>query len=342
MIYTKLGMEYLEFLKGLFKKDITKVALIFIFIIVVLWLLRSIIDLMLLTFLFTYLIYSVQQFIYHKISKFIKIKQSFITIILYLFIFTTLFYFTYKYFSIIVSQSIVISNKLARNRIDRTIVRYLSPILGEREIKEHIMQNSTLILKFVADIGTWGFNAVIALLLSMFFIIERMNIKKFVSSFANSRVSGIYSYIYTFSRDFIDSFGKVVQVQVLIAFINTIISIIILNIMKFPALIALTFMIFIFSLVPVAGTILASIPLAIIAYTIGGTIKVIYVVIMIILLYTIETYILNPKFMSERTRLPVFFVFIIIIISEHFMGVSGMLIGVPLFIYLVHLVGVHI
>lgn len=332
----------MDFLKSLFKKDIVKEILVFILIITVAWSFREIIDLILLTFLFTYLIYSVQQFVYNKLSKVIVIKQSFITIILYLVIFAFLFYFIYRYFSIIIGQSIVISNKLIRNKIDRTIIHYLSPILGQADIKEHIMQNSKLILKLVTDIATWGMNSAIALVLSMFFIIEKGKIKKFVSRFEHSKISGIYKYIYIFAKDFLDSFGKVVQVQVVIAFINTVISIIILSIMKFPALIALTFMIFIFSLIPVAGTIMASIPLAIIAYTIGGVVKVIYVIIMIIFLYVIEAYVLNPKFMSERTRLPVFFVFIIIIISEHFMGVSGVLIGVPLFIYLVHLVGVDI
>ena len=92
-------------------------------------------------------------------------------------------------------------------------------------------------------------------------------------------------------------------------------------------------MIFLFSLVPIAGVILSLIPLALIAFKIGGVIKVVDVVIIVVVLHSLESYVLNPKFMSDKTDLPVFLVFIILIVSEHFMGLWGLLIGIPLFIF---------
>jgi len=58
------------------------------------------------------------------------------------------------------------------------------------------------------------------------------------------------------------------------------------------------------------------------------------VVIFILLLHGFEAYILNPKLMSRKTRLPVCFVFLILLIGEHYLGVWGLLIGVPVFIFL--------
>ena len=61
---------------------------------------------------------------------------------------------------------------------------------------------------------------------------------------------------------------------------------------------------------------------------------VLKVVIFILLLHAFEAYIMNPKLMSRKTRLPVCFVFLILLIGEHYMGVWGLLIGVPIFIFL--------
>ena len=55
----------------------------------------------------------------------------------------------------------------------------------------------------------------------------------------------------------------------------------------------------------------------------------------------LEAYVLNPKFMSNKTELPVCFVFIILLVSEHYLGVWGLLIGVPLFIFLMNALDVN-
>ncbi|WP_272868649.1 hypothetical protein [Clostridioides difficile] len=44
--------------------------------------------------------------------------------------------------------------------------------------------------------------------------------------------------------------------------------------------------------------------------------------------------------MSNRTKLPVCFVFIILLVGEHYLGVWGLLIGVPIFMFLMDILGV--
>ncbi|AKA71147.1 protein of unknown function UPF0118 [Clostridium scatologenes] len=115
-----------------------------------------------------------------------------------------------------------------------------------------------------------------------------------------------------------------------------------LSIMNFPESIALSFMIFIFSLIPIGGIIISLIPLSVIAFNIGGMVKVAYVISMIIILCALENYVLTPQFMSSKTKIPVFFVFIVLIISQHFMGMWGLLIGIPLFMFILHMVGINL
>lgn len=54
---------------------------------------------------------------------------------------------------------------------------------------------------------------------------------------------------------------------------------------------------------------------------------------MIIVLHALESYFLNPKLMSSKTELPVFYTFVILLLSEYFMGVWGLIIGIPIFIF---------
>jgi len=62
---------------------------------------------------------------------------------------------------------------------------------------------------------------------------------------------------------------------------------------------------------------------------------------MIVILHTLEAYFLNPKLMSMKTKLPVFFTFVILIMAEHFMGVWGLLFGIPLFLFFLDFIDVE-
>jgi predicted PurR-regulated permease PerM len=112
--------------------------------------------------------------------------------------------------------------------------------------------------------------------------------------------------------------------------------------MGFPKLLAIGAMVFVLGLIPVAGVIISLIPLSIIAFNIGGIIKVLYVLIMVLMLHGLESYLLNPKFMSVKTKLPVFLIFLILIISEYLMGVWGLLIGIPLFMFILDMMGLDL
>jgi predicted PurR-regulated permease PerM len=142
-------------------------------------------------------------------------------------------------------------------------------------------------------------------------------------------------------NNFLNSFGKVIQAQIVIALINSILSVIVLSFLGFPKLLALGAMVFVLGLVPVAGVIISLIPLSLVAFNIGGFIKVFYVLIMVLLLHGLESYLLNPKFMSVKTKLPVFLIFLVLIVSEHLMGIWGLLIGIPLFMFILDMLSLN-
>lgn len=193
----------------------------------------------------------------------------------------------------------------------------------------------------VTNLGAFGLNIFLAVLLSFLLLLEKKKIRHFGGQLANSRLSFIYEYILFFGGSFVKSFGKVMRVQVTIATINAIVSMIGLAIMDFPQILGLGIMIFCLGLIPVAGVIISLFPLCIIAFSIGGVPKVLGVVLMIVIIHAIEAYILNPKLMSNKTHLPVCFIFIILLVAQHYLGGWGLLIGVPIFIFLMDLMEVN-
>src|SRR5699024_12501686 len=133
---------------------------------------------------------------------------------------------------------------------------------------------------------------------------------------------------------------KVIEAQFMIALISTFPTIIVLIILGFPQIFGLALMVFVLGLIPVAGVIISLIPLSLIAYTIGGFLTVIYLLIAIMVIHAIEAYILNPKLMSSKTDLPVFYTFIVLIFSQNFFGVWGLIVGIPVFVFLLDVLGV--
>lgn len=220
-----------------------------------------------------------------------------------------------------------------------------------REFLEFIDLGST-----IRSIGTWISSQIatfstltveflihffIALILAFIILSERKRITRFGESMSVSRGAYVYEYLANFGKSFCTTFGKVMRVQITIALVNSLISMVALALMGFPGIIALGVMIFCLGLIPVAGVIVSMVPLSILAISIGGFMKLVEVIIMICVLHAIEAYLLNPKLMSNKTNLPVSFTLIILLVGQHYLGVWGLLIGVPLFLFLMNMLEVN-
>lgn len=335
----------MNFITEFFFKESTKKLLFFTLIILCFYVARSLINLFLLTFLFTYLMNSLQGLIVGKFKRMTPAKENLITIALYTLLFVSIVLIMVRYIPLLVAQSKYIITQatdldLSPNSDSDIIQSYLLNVLQQIDIKSYIKSGFNVTFQLAANVGKWSVNIFIAIMLSLFFILEKKKICCFLDKFKESKASGIYTYLHYFVNNFLNSFGKVIQAQILIALANTILSMIMLYILKFPQLITLGFMIFILSLVPVAGVVISLIPLSLIAFKIGGLTKVVYVLVMIALIHAFESYFLNPKLMSSKTELPIFFTFVILIVSEHFMGTWGLLIGIPLFMFVLDLLNV--
>ena len=321
-----------------FKRFIT-LLIVFIF----LYAMKGMLSLMLLTFVFTYLIDSVSKFLIKKLDDKIRINYKVMIITVSVVVTTMIFIIIIDFLPLVIHefrQVVRQVNEIYSYPKDNAVINLIKEKVNQIYGTIFSTEGINYIVQSISNIGKIGINIIIALILSIFFLLEKDKIIQFTSKFRQSKISGICSELEFFWSKFISSFGKVIEVQIVIATINGMLSIIGLWIIGFPHLLGFGMMVMLLGLIPVAGVIISLVPLSIVAFNNGGLVQVVYVLIMIALLHAFEAYILNPKLMSSKTKLPIFYTLSILIVSEHIAGVLGLIVGIPVFIFILDIIEV--
>ncbi|WP_405098422.1 AI-2E family transporter [Oceanobacillus sp. FSL H7-0719] len=329
----------MESIVDFFRKTGVKRIIIFGLIILILFSVRSLINIILLTFIFSFLMNGLVEFTVKRI----KFNRSILVLLLYSLIVSLLTIGAVKYLPIItmeISQVIRQISNFSIESYNNPVFSFIEPIISSNQITGYIENGFSFLLKSISDISTMSVQVLISLILSLFFLLEKPRLLEFTGKFKLSKIAPFYREIEYFGGKFSRTFGKVIEAQFMIALINTFLTMIVLMILGFPQIFGLLIMVFFLGLIPVAGVIISLIPLSLIAYTIGGFLTVLYLLIAIMIIHAIEAYILNPKLMSSKTDLPVFYTFIVLIFSQHFFGVWGLIIGIPVFVFLLDILDV--
>lgn len=302
---------------------------------------RDMLNLVLLTFLIAYIMNSFQVLLSRRISRYMRVNSKVIIIVLYLAMITVLVLALVHYLPKIFDQVKQLTNFLTsltpENIPQNDIAQYIFNTVKDLNYEKYMQSGIT----YVTTIGNWGTTFVLSIILSLVFILEKNRIVTFTSRMKQSKIAWFYNELEYFGEKFALSFGKVIEAQIIIALFNTVLTIIGLTVLGFPYLFALGVMIFLLSLVPVAGFLVSLIPLCIIGYNIGGLMMVIYVLAMIAVLHFIEGYFLNPKLMSSKMNLPMFYTFIVLLFAEHYLGVWGLILGIPIFVFVLDILDIR-
>lgn len=309
-------------------------------IIFVLWLVRPLMNLILFTFILTFIVVNWVRWVQRYIPK---LSTSFTVIVTYLLLLVVLYLGVTRYLPVLVSQIVKMGNSVAKfysTHEMSQIMHYVNHYVSTGTIMSQLRHGVTLAVDTITSIGTVTVTFVMSLILSFFYTLELEQMNEFSRSFLNSDFGWFFSDIDYFGKKFVNTFGVVLEAQFFIAICNTVITVACLLVMKMPQILALGIIVFIFSLVPVAGVIISLVPLSVVAYSVGGVRYIIYILIMICVIHAIEAYILNPKFMSSKTELPIFYTFIVLLVGERLLGTWGLIVGVPIFTFLLDILGV--
>lgn len=336
----KRAGEKMSWLEKLKENNTARRVLVFILIGVVLYLLRSMIDLILLTFIFAFLVTRLE----NVILKRVRIPRKLIVIVLYTLVALFLYVAIVHFLPILIDQISQLVDSLVKiynNPPDNAIAKWFVGFLKESNIEKYLQTGVDFIIVSLSGIGSVELSFFLALILSLFFSLEKERVTSFTGQFLTSKVGFIFKEAAFFGKKFVGTFGVVLEAQLMIALVNTIITTIALYLMDFPQLLSLSIMVFVLGLIPVAGVIISCVPLVLIAYSVGGLQDVFYILLTVVIVHAIETYILNPKLMSSKTNLPVFYTFIVLIFSETFFGVWGLIVGIPVFVFLLDILDVR-
>lgn len=331
----------IDFWSKFTEKQTLRRMVVLLVIIFVLYEARSLMNTILLTFIFTYLIVHWVRLVQRRLPK---MPVTLIVLLSYLVLIAGLFFVITDYVPMLVNQLVKMTNSLItfyQSADMHWLMKYVNQFVSSSMIASQARHGVTLAVTTLTSFGTLLVAVLMSLILSFFYTIELRQMNKFSRTFLTSQhLSWFFKDLDFFGKKFVNTFGVVLEAQFFIALTNTVLTMIALFFMKMPQIFALGLMVFILSLVPVAGVIISLVPLSMVGYSVGGIRDVIYLIIVILVIHMLESYVLNPKFMSSRTELPIFYTFVVLLVAEHLFGVWGLIVGVPIFTFLLDIVGV--
>lgn len=352
-------------------KKIFKKFIAYFLLILFIYLFNGFLWIFLLTFIFAFLFFSLGKFLDKKLKKYVdknkkydkkikvlnKIFNLNVIIIIEYIVFISIFIF-------------VVSDMLPKltselSQLANNIPFFREQIIWVREKLELVRNNYDelwwtfseflnskdyqVILQVINRLKEAWFvflQILLSLILSFVFIIDRKKLWNYLLKIKSSNFNFLYHEYKIIFEKIVRSFWLILKAQSMIAFVNSILTILWLYIIwfifwiVFPFTLTLWLIVFIFWFVPVLWTFLSSIPILIISYSFVWWVEaVVYSLILIIIIHAIEAYYLNPKIVSSFLELPVSLTFIILIISEHLFWFAGLLIGVSLFYFIVWIFG---
>ena len=179
-----------------------------------------------------------------------------------------------------------------------------------------------------------------ALLLTLFICFDMLHLRESISGLRESRISHFYNEIVPGLVVFARLIGRSFSAQALIAVFNTLLSFLLLWFLGIENELLLCTFVFVGSFIPVLGVLLSSIPIMIQAMLQpdGSFGLAIQAIAGILLIHMIETSFLSPKIVGKVLHLHPVMVLVILAIGEHFFGLWGLLLGVPVAVYLMRVV----
>lgn len=177
-------------------------------------------------------------------------------------------------------------------------------------------------------------HSLLAILFSFLILLDLDNLRAEVEGLRETRLKVFYESTAPTMVSFAGVVGRAFQAQAMIALANTVLTLIGMLIIGIPHVMVLSLVVFFCSFIPVLGVVISSIPICLVGLNEGGFAFVLYAIILILVIHTIEAYILNPKIYGAHLRMNPVVVLVILLLGEHLAGVWGLLLGVPVCYYL--------
>ncbi len=193
-------------------------------------------------------------------------------------------------------------------------------------IKNNLTSIGGGVLQVGLGIASGAFGIVIVLILTLYFVASLGSMKRGLYQLVPATKRARFADI---AEQVSDSVGRYVVGQATLALANGILSFVYLSIVgaEYPALFA--FLAFLFSLVPLVGTLSGSILITLSCLVFDGVPTAIAVGIYYAIYMQLEAYVLNPNIMNRAVKVPGVIVVIAALAGGTLLGILGALIAIP-------------
>ncbi len=190
------------------------------------------------------------------------------------------------------------------------------------EAKNIISSAQHIFTQFISTV----FMTMLVFMITGFFLVDVKHIKKFVFSLVPMK-----------DRENLDKFlerldlrlSGVVRGQLIICLVNAILTLIGLLIFHVKYAFILATIAGIFSIVPVFGSIVSTIPIVLVALTMSP-LTALFSLLWVIGIHILEANLLNPKIMGGAAEIHPVLIILALVVGERFYGIVGALLAVPL------------
>lgn len=184
---------------------------------------------------------------------------------------------------------------------------------------------------FIMTIGSSILNIIIGIIVSIYILIDK---EKFIA-LSRKVTFSIFSAerskrIVELAQRSNETFGKFLSGKILDSLIIGILTFIILTIFKMPYILLISVVIGITNIIPFFGPFFGAIPSAIIILCVSP-IKALWFIGIILVIQQIDGNIIGPKILGDSIGISAFWILFSLLIFAKFLGLIGMIIGVPIF-----------
>ena len=185
-------------------------------------------------------------------------------------------------------------------------------------------------LKGVMSAVSNVFNIFIAVIVSVYILLQRKGLVDFWSKFLNKRLGEEkFKKVDRYFRNGNEIFFKFLTSQIIDALVVGIITSIAMLILGVKYAVLLGFIIGLFNLIPFFGAIVAVTIAIIITLLTGGLGKAVLMAVIVIILQQIDANIINPKIIGNSLKISQILVIFAVTVGGAYFGVLGMFLAVP-------------
>ena len=202
--------------------------------------------------------------------------------------------------------------------------------IGAQIVNWISLDNISSYIKGIMGAANVIFDIFVTLVVSIYILLERTEIFKFLKRFSKAvfseKINSIISKYYQKTNSIFFNF---ITSQLIDAVIVGLITSIAMSIMRIKYAVLLGFIIGLFNVIPYFGAIVAVVISIIITIFTGGFVQAIWLAIVVVILQQIDANIINPRILGNSLNLSPILVIFAVTVGGAYFGVLGMFLGVP-------------